>query len=75
MKKENGKVSDLKIAYVGGGSRAWARKLMCDLALEETLSGTVKLYDIDLEAAEANAAIGRKISADKKAKSKADCQL
>ena len=70
MKKENGRVSDIKIAYVGGGSRAWARKLMCDLALEETISGTVVLYDIDMDAARENAIIGNKISAHEKAKSK-----
>lgn len=70
MKKENRRVSDIKIAYVGGGSRAWARKLMCDLALEETISGTVVLYDIDMDAARDNAIIGNKISAHEKAKSK-----
>ena len=70
MKKENGKVSDIKIAYVGGGSRAWARKLMNDLVLEDEISGQVALYDIDVEAANANAIIGNKIAADKKAKSK-----
>lgn len=70
MNKENGRVSNIKIAYVGGGSRAWARKLMNDLALEETISGTVALYDINTEAAKANAVIGNKISASEKAKSK-----
>jgi alpha-galactosidase len=70
MKKENGKVSDVKIAYIGGGSRAWARKLMCDLVLEETISGSVALYDINEDAAKDNAIIGNKIATDKKAKSK-----
>ena len=70
MKKENGKVYDLKIAYIGGGSRAWARKLMCDLALEETICGTVALYDINKEAATDNAIIGNKISAKAESKSK-----
>jgi alpha-galactosidase len=70
MKKENGKVSDVKIAYIGGGSRAWARKLMCDLVLEETISGSVALYDINEDAAKDNAIIGNKIAMDKKAKSK-----
>ena len=37
----------LKIAYIGGGSRDWARKLMIDLALCPDLTGEVALYDID----------------------------
>lgn len=49
---------NLQIAYIGGGSRAWARVLMTDLALEPGLSGTVKLYDIDYEAAVENANMG-----------------
>ena len=48
----------ITIAYIGGGSRLWARGLMSDLALEDELSGTVKLYDIDHLAAENNAKIG-----------------
>lgn len=70
MEKENGKVSGLKIAYIGGGSRAWARKLMCDLVLEESISGNVVLYDINEEAATDNEVIGNKIAAHKNAKSK-----
>lgn len=70
MEKENGKVSGVKIAYIGGGSRAWARKLMCDLVLEETISGSVALYDINEDAAQDNAVIGNKIAMDKNAKSK-----
>lgn len=70
MKRENGKVSELKIAYVGGGSRVWARTLMKDLAFEEALCGTVALYDIDLQAAKDNAVIGNKISEKEEAKSK-----
>ena len=56
------KVKDLKIAYIGGGSRGWARGLMSDLAIEETMSGTVWLYDIDLLAAKDNEILGNKIS-------------
>jgi alpha-galactosidase len=44
-------VKDLKIAYIGGGSRGWARKLMVDLALCPDLQGTVSLFDIDQNAA------------------------
>ncbi len=49
---------DLNIAYIGGGSRAWARTLMCDLAKEPELKGNVRLYDIDLRAAKDNEIIG-----------------
>lgn len=64
MKKsrDGKKVSDVKIAYIGGGSRGWARGLMSDLALEERLSGTVYLYDIDYGAAKDNEIIGNKIN-------------
>ena len=44
----------LKIAYIGGGSRAWARKLMCDLAVADDICGEVRLYDIDKAAAKDN---------------------
>ena len=59
---DNGKkAADLKIAYVGGGSRGWARGLMSDLAQEASMSGTVYLYDIDYEAAKSNEKIGNSI--------------
>ena len=54
-------VKKLKIAYIGGGSRGWARGLMSDLALEEKICGTVYLYDIDFEAASDNAVIGNRM--------------
>jgi len=64
MKKVEGEVvRDLTIAYIGGGSRGWAWKLMSDLAIEGQLNGTVRLYDIDLESARDNAIIGQKINA------------
>jgi len=50
---------NLKIAYLGGGSRAWARTLMTDLALCPELGGSVDLYDINLEAARVNARLGQ----------------
>ena len=34
---------ELKIPYIGGGSREWARKLMLDLALCPDLTGQVVL--------------------------------
>lgn len=55
------KVGDLKVAYIGGGSRGWARGLMSDLAVEDRMCGTVFLYDIDYEAAKVNETIGNSI--------------
>lgn len=51
-------VENLKIAYIGGGSRGWAWGLMSDLASCEDISGNVYLYDIDKEAAKCNEIIG-----------------
>jgi galacturan 1,4-alpha-galacturonidase len=48
----------LKIAYIGGGSRDWARKLMIDLALCPELTGEVALYDIDMDSARLNEQLG-----------------
>ncbi|CAG1000261.1 alpha-galactosidase [Anaerolineales bacterium] len=48
----------LKIAYIGGGSRDWARKLMIDLALCPNLTGEVALYDIDMDSARLNEELG-----------------
>ncbi len=67
MKYENNKISDLQVAYIGGGSRGWAWTFMTDLALEGSLSGTIRLYDIDSEAARKNEIIGNSISARKEA--------
>ena len=63
MHYENQRVSDLQIAYVGGGSRAWAWTFMTDLAMDASLSGTIRLYDIDARAAERNALVGNRMSA------------
>ncbi len=49
---------ELKIAYIGGGSRGWARKLMIDLAKCPDLTGEVWLYDIDMESARLNEQLG-----------------
>ena len=57
---ENNSVKELKIAYIGGGSRGWAWTLMNDLAKTEDMSGTVYLYDIDADAARNNEVIGKK---------------
>lgn len=59
MIRENGTAKDIQIAYIGGGSMGWAWGLMSDLAAEKQLSGTVRLYDIDFEAARRNEKIGQ----------------
>ena len=70
MKFYNEKAEDIKIAYIGGGSRGWAILLMKDLACEKKLSGTIKLYDIDKEAAYDNEIIGNKITESSESKGK-----
>jgi alpha-galactosidase len=56
MKKEN-----LKICYIGGGSRNWAWVLMQDLAFEKDICGNIKLYDIKYDDAKTNEIIGNKL--------------
>ena len=65
QKREN-----ITIAYIGGGSRNWAWTLMTDLALEESLSGCIRLYDINKEAAKINETIGNHLSERKEATGK-----
>ena len=64
------RVENIKIAYIGGGSRGWAWGLMSDLAEAEDISGQVALYDIDYEAAKANEIIGNKYNDAPMSKSK-----
>lgn len=52
------KAENIKIAYIGGGSRGWAWGLMSDLVSCENMSGEVFLYDIDFNAAQDNEIIG-----------------
>lgn len=70
MRYEKNAVKQLRVAYIGGGSRGWAWGFMTDLATDSQLEGTIKLYDIDREAAEHNKVIGDKISAHPDAVSK-----
>lgn len=58
MKYLTQQVTELKIAYIGGGSRGWAWGLMSDLAACNDISGEVVLYDIDFQAAKDNEIIG-----------------
>lgn len=60
MNYKNNTVENLKIAYIGGGSRGWAWGLMSDLAEAGDISGQVALYDIDFAAAKANEVIGNR---------------
>ena len=54
MRYRDNKVEDVKIAYIGGGSKGWAWGLMSDLVSAEDISGEVRLYDIDKEGAAKN---------------------
>lgn len=69
MKYVDNKVADLKIAYIGGGSRGWAWGLMSDLVACDDISGNVYLYDIDFQAAKDNEIIGNKYNNAEGAKS------
>lgn len=59
------KAGNIKIAYIGGGSRGWAWSLMSDLAKQDDMSGEVYLYDIDFEAAKCNEHIANQIPENK----------
>ena len=60
---------EIRIAYLGGGSRGWAHTLMHDLADCPHLTGEVALYDIDRPMARLNAEWGRRINASPQARS------
>ncbi len=70
MEYVSGQVKNLKVAYIGGGSRGWAWGFMKDLAMDAQMEGRVWLYDIDRDAAEKNRNIGEKISSHPEAKSR-----
>lgn len=55
-------MKNIKLAYIGGGSKAWARVFMNDLALTEGIAGEIALYDIDTVAANRNKRIGERIN-------------
>ena len=65
----NGKCENVKISYIGGGSRGWAWGLMSDLVSCHDMNGHVTLYDIDMVAAENNVIIGNKFNEVEGAKS------
>lgn len=68
MKYCDNKVSNIKIAYIGGGSKDWARGLMSDLITCGDIGGDVYLYDIDMTAAKNNEIIGNKYNSVSEAK-------
>lgn len=61
MVYQSGGIKGLNVAYIGGGSRGWAWGFMKDIAMDAQLSGTLRLYDIDREAAEHNKIIGENL--------------
>ena len=52
---------EIKIAYIGGGSRYWARDLITELALTPRLKGRIDLYDLNYAAAVRNIAVADRI--------------
>ena len=68
MYKRQPDAKQLRICYIGGGSRGWAWKFMGDLAMDPDMGGEVRLYDIDESAARRNEIIGNKIMAHPDAK-------
>jgi len=62
-------VKNIKLVYIGGGSKAWARVFMNDLTLTAELGGELALYDPDREAAELNRRIGQRLNAHPDARS------
>ncbi len=70
MRYTKNKMEDVVIAYIGGGSRGWAWTFMTDLALDDQISGTIRLYDIDEAAARSNETIGNSLMQREDAKGK-----
>ncbi len=58
------KVTDLNIAYIGGGSKGWAWTFMTDLSIDDQLGGNIYLYDIDYDASRNNEMIGNNLLQD-----------
>lgn len=50
----------IEIAYIGGGSMNYGWRFIGELCQEESLSGTVRLFDIDKKLSLANEVIGNK---------------
>jgi alpha-galactosidase len=54
--------AEISLAYVGGGSLNWARVLMADLVHDATVTGEIRLFDLDAAAAHRNADLGNRYS-------------
>jgi len=67
----------ITIAYIGGGSKGWAHGLFSDLLKQDRLEGSLRLYDIDVPAAERNLKYFEKLvnHNQRKVKSKWDCKV
>ncbi|MBP1577681.1 MAG: alpha-glucosidase/alpha-galactosidase, partial [Oscillospiraceae bacterium] len=63
-------MKNIKIAYIGGGSKEWSLNFMQDLALSEGMGGEVALYDIDMESAERNRKVANRLNSREEAVSK-----
>jgi len=53
--------NNLKICYIGGGSRNWAWVFMQDLAFEKEIQGVIELYDLNYNDAKTNEIIGNNL--------------
>ena len=67
----------INIAYIGGGSKGWAHGLFSDLLKQDRLTGELRLYDIDVPAAQRNIKYFEKLvgANPNKIKSRWDCKL
>jgi len=61
--------TNIKISYIGGGSRGWGPQLISDLLLQDNFGGEVRLYDINKECAMRNEIIGNRAAKSSEAKS------
>jgi len=63
IKYENGRAKDVKITFIGGGSRGWAWVLMGDLAKQNLMSGEVCLYGRKLDTPQLNVQVAENLNA------------
>ncbi|HEY4201715.1 MAG TPA: alpha-galactosidase, partial [Devosiaceae bacterium] len=54
--------AEISLAYVGGGSLNWARTLMADLVHDGAITGEIRLFDLDVPAAQRNVDLGNRYS-------------
>jgi alpha-galactosidase len=67
--KKNRNAQQIKIAYIGGGSRGWAHVLMNDITQCPHLTGEIALYDQNQEMARLNVKWGQRCNKSPQAKS------